>query len=143
MAHFHLRCCIRREILVLSVFRCFRHLSFVCFFLLPVRLWSICVVTWSLAEEKQNGRLRRHANDIWNDQVFSKYSAIRCSLEDTQGATMSSDSQTLQAKYQKLAAEFAKVLNRESRQNITAICVKLTLLEWLRFIKDLFPRSFT
>lgn len=45
---------------------------------------------------------------------------------------MSSDSQTLQAKYQKLAAEFAKVLNRESRQNITAICVrcvKLTLLE--------------
>ena len=42
---------------------------------------------------------------------------------------MSSESQTLQAKYQKLAAEFAKVLNRESRQNITAICVKLTLLE--------------
>lgn len=130
MVQFHLRCCIRREILVLSVFRCFRHLSFVYFFSVTretLKYLRSHVIT--RRKEKQNGRLRRHANDIWNDQVFSKYSAIRCSLEDTQGATMSSDSQTLQAKYQKLAAEFAKVLNRESRQNITAICVKLTLLE--------------
>lgn len=115
---------------MLSVFRCFRHLSFVYFFSVTretLKYLRSHVIT--RRKEKQNGRLRRHANDIWNDQVFSKYSAIRCSLEDTQGATMSSDSQTLQAKYQKLAAEFAKVLNRESRQNITAICVKLTLLE--------------
>lgn len=129
MVQFHLRCCIRREILVLSVFRCFRHLSFVYFFSVTRETLKYLRSHVITRREKQNGRLRRHANDIWNDQVFSKYSAIRCSLEDTQGATMSSDSQTLQAKYQKLAAEFAKVLNRESRQNITAICVKLTLLE--------------